>query len=264
MFPLHVFVFMLFVIGVLLTTISFFAYSKLGDKCTSTTLRTKLRIAIAIGSALFSLAVGYYFCVNDSHCNCSFDTDKMKINTMLTISLLLGVGLLVLTLGIKSELSKPDCNVDLGILPTLLLGIAGLQISSSVLYLANMIIKGLPEKKPSPPVPEQDSDDTIEMKALARKQASEQRLMQKLKAELLTKQADLASVRESILANKYSNKNPTIDDLQKQSKLVQEISKINEDISSVNTSSSSSLPSSSLQTSSVRQASLPFSLGDLD
>jgi hypothetical protein len=243
MIPLHFFMFMLFIIGLLLIIISFFAYSKLKSECTSSSLKTKLRIAIAIGSALFAIAIGYFYCINDSHCQCSFDLgDRLKINIMVGFSLLAGVGLLILTLGIKTELKNPNCTVDLGILPTMLIVLSAVQIVGSVGYIIRMVGKGFPPKQPKI-VEQEDSDDTIEINALARKTASEQRLTKKLNAQLLTKQADLSHVKESILAAKYSNKNPSKQDLEQHSKLSQEIGKINDDMSGIKNESSVSTSS---------------------
>lgn len=133
---LYVFIGILFIIGLLLVTMSFYAYSKLGVQCVSDSLKTKLRIAIVIGSALLALAAGFYICIRHASCVCpSLGESTNEMYFMTGFSLISGIILMILTFGINSDLKDPSCNVDLGMFPWFLGGIATIQIVLSVVYI---------------------------------------------------------------------------------------------------------------------------------
>ena len=158
---LHLFMLMLFVIGILLIIITFYAYSKLNDKCTSNALRTKLRISIGIGTAFVTMSFGYAICVRSQLCNCEFgERSNIKLYVMLFSLMSMGIGLLILTLGIKSDLTKGGCDVDLGIIPDVLTVISIIQIVIPVLYIVYIYKKtDSDEKNIDNEKYEQDDDD---------------------------------------------------------------------------------------------------------
>ena len=124
-------------IGFLLVFLSFYAYSKLENTCTSGSLRAKLQTALGIGSTLIALSIGFFICTKDPSCKCNIsnDLDKTKMYSFVLFSLITSIMLLVLTFGIKSELSSPECQVDLGFVPTFLGTISSLQLILSLLYV---------------------------------------------------------------------------------------------------------------------------------
>ena len=124
-------------IGFLLVFLSFDSYSKLENNCTSGSLRAKLQTALGIGSTLIALSIGFFMCTQNPNCKCvvSDDLNKTKMYSFVLFSLITSIILLVLTFGIKSELSSSDCQVDLGSVPTFLGTIASLQLILSLLYI---------------------------------------------------------------------------------------------------------------------------------
>lgn len=113
----------LFIIGFLLTILSFYSYSKLTNNCTSEQLRMNLRIAICIGSIFMALSVAYSICINKCQCE---DSKDWKIYVLLGFMFAMGIYLAVLTSNIKKDFK--DCDVDLGNLPDILLWIAIIQV----------------------------------------------------------------------------------------------------------------------------------------
>ena len=156
---LHIFMFVLFIIGLLLVILSFSSYSKLEDKCSTVGLRAKLRIAIGIGSVFISLSIGYLMCVTISGCNCDIgDYNSWKIYTMLGMLFSMGGGLLLLILGIKNDLKSVDCDVDLGATPTILMVLSIIQIVLPVLYILWIIYQKNFDKNNNNKVDEQDEE----------------------------------------------------------------------------------------------------------
>ena len=101
---LHVFAFILIIVGLLLIITAFTAYSNINEDCTSSTLRDKLRNAIIIGTIFVTISIGYILCVIKRGCKCSFGTKSdWKIYLMLMLLMGMGSGLLSLTLSIKNE-----------------------------------------------------------------------------------------------------------------------------------------------------------------
>ena len=140
---LHLFMLMLFIIGVLLIVVTFGAYGQLDETCTSINLRNKLRWAILTGTVLITMSIGYMICVKSGACDCKFgERSNWKTNTMLVTLMGMGVGLLILTIGIKNDLNKGGCTVDLGTTTDILTGISIAQIVIPLLYIIYIIRKG--------------------------------------------------------------------------------------------------------------------------
>ena len=132
---LDLFMFMVFAIGVLLLAITFKAYGEFDEKCTYQDLRTKLRYTIIIGTVFITIPIGYTVCTRAKSCKCNFGAiSGVKLYLMLGALLSMGSGLLVLTMGIKKELEKSSCNVDLGVTPNILMGVSIAQIALPVMY----------------------------------------------------------------------------------------------------------------------------------
>ena len=147
---LYFFTGLLLIIGFLLVITSFYAYSKLTSNCTVSSLKTKLRMSIALGSTLIATSIGFILCINDSTCNCSFsEITSAKTNMIIIFSIICGIILLILTVGIQSDLKKESCNVDLGVLPWFLGGIAVIQLLVSVLFIISIVFKKYKDSKES-------------------------------------------------------------------------------------------------------------------
>jgi len=132
------------ILGLLLIVVSFMAYQKLTEGCTSDKLRTYLRIATGLGSAIFTIGFGYVFCWYKCNCNVGVRS-KARVYFFLFLLLVMGIGLLVLIYGIDDELKKPECNVDLGMLPTILKWAGIIDIIVIVLYGAYTAYQKYPD-----------------------------------------------------------------------------------------------------------------------
>lgn len=235
---LHVFMFILFVIGLLLIITTFSAYSKLGSDCTSPGLRTKLRWAIGIGTVFFTLSIGYSVCVTRKGCKCDFgERATWKIYAMLIALMGMGGGLLALSTGIKSDLKK--CNVNLGSIPDIITGLAVVQIVLPALYIAWIVYSGRPlgSKKVTEEV-EEESDESLALKAQSERSAINTRRLQRYNKTIQQKSAQLDAVRDRIEIAREKKKNPSIKDLQEQDRLVLEIAEAQKGKKSVGTTSS--------------------------
>ena len=258
--------FLLFIIGFLLVFLSFYSFSKIEEKCVTPSLRTKLKIALGIGSTLISLGLGFFICINNSNCKCSFSNNiqKSEIYGLLVFSIISGIGLLILTLGINSDLKDPNCNVDLGVLPLLLGGIAFLQLLFSIIYII-YIIKSpnwgtFTQGKKKQVSDEQVSDKQVsdeqvsdeERSALyeAEKEASITVQKRILNTQIKEKELDLTKTKESILRARHSKKDPKQSDIAKVSKLTKEIFSSKRDLEDVSKGFSSSDNYSSASASS--------------
>ena len=166
---LHIFMFLLFAIGILLLMITLSADSKLGTDCTSKDLRTKLRMAIILGTVFLTISLGYAVCVMKKGCKCDFgQRATWKIYTMLAVLMGMGGFLLYLTLGIHSDLKKDGCKVDLGVIPTILMWLSIVQIVLPIMYIAYIVYTGKKPKGTKKKVVEpEDDDDVSELRALA-------------------------------------------------------------------------------------------------
>jgi len=133
------FIGLLFVIGLLLIITSFRAYSKLNELC-SKKLRTHLRWCMSIGSVLITISIMYMTCVKNQGCKCDFDIDAgWKIYLTLFILVVMGIILVSLASGIRSEIKSGQCKDNLGSLPSILMGIGITLIVLPVIYIGILI-----------------------------------------------------------------------------------------------------------------------------
>lgn len=164
---LHIFMFIVFIIGILLIIITFEAYSKLTQQCSSNSLKNKLQISIIIGTVFAITSIGYFICVMKKSCKCNIGLKaSWQLYTFVVISTGMGVGLLLLSNGIKNDLKQPNCNINLNYIPDILFGLSIAQIIMSVLYFVWIIYSGAPQGSKKPPI-EEDSDEVKSIRALA-------------------------------------------------------------------------------------------------
>lgn len=245
---LHVFMVILFVIGVLLLITAFTAYSKLGNTCTSGSLRAKLRWAIGLGTTFAVLSIGYSICIYKAGSSCQLgQRADWKIYSMLVTLMGMGIGLVVLTNGIKSDLKEPGCSVDLGSTPDILMTIAILQIVAPILYIVYIIKTGRPQgsKKPDK---DEESDLSRKMKSDSKKTATDKRRAKRFDALIAKKSEELSVVQDRIEEAEANGKNPKPADEEKAEMLVNEIARAKQkrkEVGSVSSSSGSSSSSSS-------------------
>jgi hypothetical protein len=223
---LHLFMFLIFVIGLLLLITAFSAYSKLTVGCTSASLKTKLRLAIGLGTTFVTIAIGYTVCLSKKGSMCQFgQRANWKIYTMLTTLMAMGGGLLVLATGIKSDLASPSCNVDLGVTPDILTGLGIAQIALPALYIVYILYSGLPKGSEKVEVEEEpESDESLTLEAESRRTATNTRRLARYNKAISQKSSELDEVRDRIEIARERKKNPTQNDLVKQDRLIREIS----------------------------------------
>lgn len=260
---LHLFMFLLFTIGTLLLIIAFNAYSKIGNSCTSGSLRTKLRWAIGVGTTFVTLSFGYATCIVKAGATCQIgQRADWKIYTMLVVLMGMGAGLLVLTTGIKSDLKSPGCTVDLGSTPDLLMGLAIAQIALPAMYIAYIIKTGMPQgSKPKPKDDGDESDLSRKMKAESKKTATDRRRAKRYDAFIAQKSEELSVVQDRIELAETRGKNPSPADEEKAELLVNEINRAKQKRKEVGSlppaTSSAAKASSSSSSSSGLFANLP-------
>jgi hypothetical protein len=234
---LHLFMIMLFTIGLLLIITSFNAFSKIGN-CNSGSLKTKLRWAIGIGTTFFTLALGYGVCIYKAGNTCSFGKRaNWKIYMMLAALMGMGICLLVLTFGIKDELKKPGCNIDLGGAPDILTVLAFAQIFVPALYIGWIIYSGNPQGSKRDDE-EEDSDEYASIKAESERSAINKRRKSRYRKIISSKEKQLSQVQDNIEQSKSRNKNPNQKDLSKEEQLIREISQANKSMKAIGTGSS--------------------------
>jgi hypothetical protein len=219
---LHIFMFLLFIIGLLLLITAFSAYSKIGPGCTSKSLKTKLRWAIGLGTTFVTMSIGYTVCVTKKGGKCQFVPSNLKIYTMLGLLVGMGGGLLVLAISIKKELSSPSCNVDLGVTPEILIGLAIAQIVLPILYII-WILYSRRTKKVRIVDEEPESDESLALEAQSKRSATNTRRLARYNKTIHQKSAELDQVRDRIEIFKEHKKNPSQKDLASQDRLVREI-----------------------------------------
>jgi hypothetical protein len=234
---LHLFMFLLFVIGILLIITTFSAYGKLKDKCGSDGLRNKLRWAIVLGTTLVTLSLGYIVCINKSNCSCSFG-EGWKIYSLLTILAILGGGLLVLTLGIKKDLKKDGCDIELGMIPMVLMILSISQIILPIIYIFYITKLGSP-KKEKKEEDEEDDDNSLALEAESRMMAVNSRRKARINKSIATKREKLVYVLDNIEKARDRKKAPKIEDISTKDRLSKEISKANSELKSIQNSSNS-------------------------
>jgi hypothetical protein len=233
----------LFVIGFLLIITTFTAYSKLGSKCTSDGLRSKLRWAIGLGTTFVTVAIGYTVCITRDGCYCDFgDRASWKIYTMLVTLMGMGGGLLALTIGINSDLKKDGCTVDLGITTDMLMGlsIAGMVIPA--MYIAYIVVTGMPKGSSSKnnvnedgEDGEEEDDESLALEASSRREAIDARRKARYNKSIAKKEEKLSVVRDKIeKALERGKSNPA--DKRKRDLLVKQLKAENSALSSVGSS----------------------------
>lgn len=246
---LTLFISLLFVIGILLVITSFMTYSKLTELCKSEKLRTYLRLCVIIGSVLLTISIMYMICTQKKGCKCDFDIDAgWKIYLTLFILEVLGVFLVFLASGINSEIKTGGCNVDLGYLPSVLMGIAITQIVIPVIYTGIVIYTG--KSGSTHPDEEEEEESTISRMESSR---AEQSAVDKQRRDRLTAHVAELSVKLSRVndkAEKYETRGKDVPPKVRaeQIKLENQLTKFKKRLSSVGSTSSSS--SSSLSSSS--------------
>lgn len=242
------------VIGVLLIITTFTAYAKITTTCTSTVLKSKLRIAIILGTVFTTMSIGYFVCVMRKSCNCNFGLKATwQIYAFIATLLGMGIGMLILTNGIKNDMKQPGCDIDLGGTVDILMGLSITQIVISGLYIAYIAYSGAPQGSKKP-VEEEDSDEVVSMRKLAAETVHNEDLKAGVTKKLTTLQSQLAKLnaKEATYTDR-GKKAPIairteIKTLQGQIKSADnEITSLEKEISSLNSqlgSSSKSNPSS--------------------
>ena len=199
---LHLFMFMLFIIGLLLIIATFTAYSKLDSTCTSDGLRAKLRWAIGLGTTLFTLAIGYMVCIVKEGCKCDFgQRADWKIYTMLTVLMTMGGGLLALTIGIKKDVKSNGCKIDLGGITDVLMALSIAQLVIPVLYIIYIIWKNLQKgkkEKGDEDEDEEDDDESLAIEADSRREAIDNRRKSRYKKNIAKNEEDLSNINDKI------------------------------------------------------------------
>lgn len=241
---LHLFMFFLFVVGLLLIITTFTAYSKLDATCTSDSLRGKLRWAIGIGTTFVTLAIGYMVCLTKEGCKCDFgERSDWKIYTMLAVLMGMGGGLLALTIGIKNDVNSADCHIDLGSVPDILMALSIAQLVIPVLYIIYIAVKGLPKgkttKKKDEEDDEEDDDESMALEAESRREAIDNRRRSRYKKSIAKKEEELSYVQDKIEeARSRGKSNPK--DKAKRDLLIKQLKEYNSELSEIGSSVSES------------------------
>ena len=155
---LHLFIFFIFVVGILLIILNFNIYSKLTDECNSKDLRTKLRFVIGLGTTFVTIAIGYTICINKSGCDCDFEKSNWKNYSILVALILLGGGLLALTIEINNDIKSNLCDIDFGIIPDILIGLSIAQIIIPSFYIFYIMYKNKKDNKDQDQDQDEDED----------------------------------------------------------------------------------------------------------
>tara|TARA_B110000908_G_C10121127_1_gene387663 strand:+ start:64 stop:870 length:807 start_codon:yes stop_codon:yes gene_type:complete len=208
--------FILFAIGLLLIITSFSAYSKLGQ-CNNPELQTKLRWAIGVGTTFLTLSIGYSVCITRDSCDCDFgERASWKIYFMLLSLMGMGIALLILALGIKSDLKK--CNVDLGSAPNILTGLAITQIVLPAIYIIGVVYTGKSALGSSSRY--SGSHSSAVSKSQAKKSAIRSTRNKRAAIKISQIEASLEDVRNRIEITEARGREPKDRDLEDQDRLV--------------------------------------------
>jgi hypothetical protein len=259
---LHIFIAILLIMGILLVVTAFYAYSKLTVNCTSSSLKNKLQWCIGLGSAFVSVGIGYVICLANKKCD--IEHTKWKMYIILTTMIGLGIGMLVLTLGIQSDLKYGDCNVDLGTLPDILIAISSCLIALPTMYFGYLLVtsvKSLPKPKPIPIVSTPKSQQEIRDAAQHSQLKNKYDQLNKLNTQLEQQKSEKDKL-SSQLANAISTGN---DDQQAHTKadLALLDNKISNTISAINqiTTEASSISNAAFPSPSAPSRLIPLSTG---
>lgn len=256
---LTLFIGLLFVIGILLVVTSFMAYSKLTESCKSKKLRTYLRWCVITGSVLLTISIMYMVCTSKEECKCNFNIDAgWKIYLTLFILVVMGGFLVFLASGISSEIKSAGCNVDLGSLPSVLMGIAISQIVLPVIYIGIVVYTGKSVSTRS----ERKSTMSRMESSRAEQTALDKQRSDRLNAHISELRVKLSKANDK--AEKYETRGKDIPQKirAEQVKLENQLSKFQKRLSSVGGSAISS--SSSLWSSPGGFGSDGFSMSSVD
>ena len=124
----------IFVKGLLLIITSFTASKKLTKECPSS-LKSKLGLAMVLGSAFMTLSIGYWIC--GSKCECK---KGMGTTSLLALNTIIGVILLILVFSIKSDANKSGCKVNISTYINVLIGIGFFQVGVTLAYVAKKLM----------------------------------------------------------------------------------------------------------------------------
>jgi hypothetical protein len=264
---LHIFMFLMFLIGFLLIITTFIVYGKINDKCTSRDLRSKLRWAIGLGTTFISIALGYAVCINNSGCNCDFgERSNFKIYSLLTFIILMSCFLLILSIGIKKNIKEDGCNIDLGNIPYILIGLSISGIVLPVIYISYILLKSIKNKnklnlKDKNEDDDDDDDDDDENDDLVMRAAESRtviinaRRVARINKAIVKKVEELSNVRDKLEKSLERRKNPSTKDLIKENRLVNEIEKDLNYLKVIQSSSQLSSPVASQLSSPVASQS---------
>jgi hypothetical protein len=230
--------FLMFIIGLLLIITTFFAYYKLDNTCKSDALRIKLRLAISLGTMFATIAIGYMICLTKKAYKCDVSRSNLKTYTMLTLFMVVGGGLLALTIGIKNDIKKTGCKIDLGIIPSVLMGLSIAQMVIPVLYMIYITVKKDDVNKSQDSVSEEeeeDDDDSLAMKSKSLRGAIDDRRRARYKKNIAKNEADLSVVRDKIEQAKSRGKS-NYKDKEKRDLLVAKLKTENRELSEIGSS----------------------------
>ena len=240
---LHLFILILFVLGILLIITTFSAYSKLSDSCKEATsgLRNKLRWAICLGTSFITIAIGYSICINASGCECSFgEKADWKIYSLLVLLMAMGGCMAALSLGIKSDLKTDNCDIDLDGLPDAIMYISiGLIVLPFIYFVYVAWSKNpLGKSKEEPKKEEPKGKEYKARQAEARKLVADSMRSEEFKEEIALAEADLSVVKGKIEKSLRKGVDPKQDDLIEQKILSDQIEKAKSGLKSVSSNNS--------------------------
>ena len=245
---LHLFMLLIFIIGILLIILTFIVYSKLKDSCNSKDLKTKLRLAIGLGTTFIVITISYMMCITNSNCKCDFgENTNWKFYIMLLLLISMGSGLLILTIGINNDLKTNNCNVDLGIIPNLLIGLSISQIVISFIYIIYSLkykdTKGDDDKDTKDDDNKDDDKDTKDDDNIALEAKSRTDAVNSVRISRYNKNISVANEQLSNLYNKLESGPIKTNDRNKYKEEIKEltdkISKYKQDLGSIKSGSSS-------------------------
>ena len=243
---LHLFMLLIFIVGILLIILTFIVYSKLKDSCNSQNLKNKLRLAIGLGTTFVVITISYMMCITNSNCKCDFgENTNWKFYIMLLLLISIGSGLLILTIGINNDLKTNNCDVDLGIVPNLLIGLSITQIVISFIYfIYSLKYKGNKGNKDTKGDDDKDDDkDTKDDDNIALEAKSRTDAVNSVRISRYNKNISVANEQLSKLYNKLESGPIKTNDRNKYKEEIKEltdkISKYKQDLGSIKSGSSS-------------------------
>jgi hypothetical protein len=154
----------------------------------------------------------------------------------------LGGFLLWLTFGIQSDLKKDDCNVDLGVVPTILIVLSFAQIIIPALYIGWILFDKIKDKEEGG-----ESDESIALEAKSQRFEINKRRVNRINKIISKKEAELETVQDRIEERKFKNIKAKPGDVTKQTRLVEEITTLKNNLQSINSSNKQSINSSNKQ-----------------